>query len=333
MLHKQFVRNIYFFLYFVKKSKTWINNFQNKIKHFKLEYTFVNTTHFKKYVVRRFSREMFFSKFGSSFGSTTINYNSFYKNSKQLFFNFQNCAKYLSFLWFDNHQTRIQILPEPTSTSLKYIARIRFKPGYSRQWRIFRTDLKKFLNVRLPYQRRLSVLVQSLFFYDQKKLEWSVQTRISPFLTQTSLLPDLWSANETINSRGVFINGILCTNNKLKIFFNDFVQLIISIKYYIVAKWLLNWNITKSIRLTKLNRKLAKKRLAVTTGSYSKNLPDWLLGLRYSKYDIPRCFEVDYFSLSVFLISNTNNLGYKTSDLNSNTHIKIFNLYNWKYIT
>ena len=143
----------------------------------------------------------------------------------------------------------------------------------------------------------------------------------------------MWAAQETVNSNGVFVNGTLCTNNKLKIFFNDFVQLIISIKYYIVTKWLLNWGLTKSIRLTKLNRKLLKKRLTSSIGNHPINLPDWLLSLRYSKYDIPRCFEVDYFSLSAFLISNTNYLEYRTSDLNFNTYTKVFNLYNWKYIT
>ena len=333
ILHKKFLRNMYFFLHFVKKSKTWVNNFQNKIKHFKMGYTFVNTTYLKKYIVRRFSREMFFSKFGLSWGLTTLTNCFSYKNHKQFSYKLQPLDRYLGFLWFDNYRTHVQVLPEPVAVPLKYITRVRFKPGYYRQWRTFRTDLKKFLNIRLPYQKRLTTLVQNLFFYNQKKLEWSTQTRIVPFLAQTSLLPDLWSAQETINSQGVFVNGTLCTNDKLKIFFNDFVQLIINIKYYVVTKWLLNWSLTKSIRLTKLNRKLLKKRLSSSNGNYSRNLPDWLLGLRYSKYDIPRCFEVDYFSLSVFLISNTNYLECKTSDLNSNTYTKIFNLYNWKYIT
>ena len=98
VFHKRFIRNVYFFLYFVKKSKTWVDNFQNKIKHFKLEYTFVNTTHLKKYVVRRFSREMFFSKFGLSLDSAMSNNRFSYKNPKRFFSKTQVFNHYPIFL-------------------------------------------------------------------------------------------------------------------------------------------------------------------------------------------------------------------------------------------
>ena len=133
IFRKQFVRNSYFFLYFLQKSKIWVNNFQNKIKHFRIGYTFVNITYLKKYIVRRFSREMFFSKFGLSLGSITVANYFFYKNPKQFFSKNQISAKHPVFLWFDNYQTFIRTLPESKTTPLRYITRIRFKPGYSRQ--------------------------------------------------------------------------------------------------------------------------------------------------------------------------------------------------------
>jgi hypothetical protein len=125
VFHKQFIRNTYFFLYFFKNSVSWAQHFQIKVKHFKLEYTFVNTTHLKKYVIRRFSREMFFSKFGLTLGLNITNQHFSYKNSTQPNRKVFISNSYPNFLWFDNQQTNIQTIPESKKVPLKYISRIR----------------------------------------------------------------------------------------------------------------------------------------------------------------------------------------------------------------
>lgn len=57
------------------------------------------------------------------------------------------------------------------------------------------------------------------------------------------------------------------------------------------------------------------------------------MALQNSWYDVPRFFEVDYFTLSTFVIS-TAMRRYNSHPLPVHTlRILVFNMYNWKYMT
>ena len=62
-------------------------------------------------------------------------------------------------------------------------------------------------------------------------------------------------------------------------------------------------------------------------------LPDAVMNLQNSWYDIPRHVEVDFFTLSSFMLTNNH-----PQDLTHNYPTEVFqmyvlNMYNWKYLT
>jgi len=65
----------------------------------------------------------------------------------------------------------------------------------------------------------------------------------------------------------------------------------------------------------------------------SQTLPNWILFNKTYLNDTPKYLEIDYFTLSVFILYEP----FLWSDLNIynliNYRFGIINLYNWKYIT
>lgn len=51
---------------------------------------------------------------------------------------------------------------------------------------------------------------------------------------------DLETARNLVNDLVVYMNGRLATNPEVVLFAGDVVQLIVSLKYYIVYRWLIN---------------------------------------------------------------------------------------------
>jgi hypothetical protein len=66
------------------------------------------------------------------------------------------------------------------------------------------------------------------------------------------LLPDRENSLLLISNRLVFLNSYLVTNEKIYLFVNDFLQLIVSLKYYILFKWIKNLNILKKKTIRKV---------------------------------------------------------------------------------
>jgi hypothetical protein len=64
-----------------------------------------------------------------------------------------------------------------------------------------------------------------------------------------------------------------------------------------------------------------------------RSLPDSVLDLENSWYDVPRLFEVDYFTLSSFVLFNTFGPCPTHPTKTGYAGLKILNMYNWKYIT
>ena len=61
----------------------------------------------------------------------------------------------------------------------------------------------------------------------------------------------------------IFINGVPCPNPRFQIFVNDFIQLVVTIKYYIIYKFLLNYVIKKKLKL--------KKKINLRLNTHKKN--------------------------------------------------------------
>jgi ribosomal protein S4 len=62
------------------------------------------------------------------------------------------------------------------------------------------------------------------------------ELRLTNIILYSRLAPDLNSAKALITNNLVFINGSVCLNQNLILLKNDFFQLVISFKYYLLAK-------------------------------------------------------------------------------------------------
>lgn len=113
------------------------------------------------------------------------------------------------------------------------IKRIRFKPGYSRQWRKSRKDFQELNNLNFRYQYRLTRHIVNIY----RKKEWKgvYYKKLEAFNILSSCLftPDTDTLRIYFNSKWVFVNGYLCENPKLMLNVGDILQLVVHLKYYI----------------------------------------------------------------------------------------------------
>ena len=213
------------------------------------------------------------------------------------------------------------------------VKRIRFKPGYQRIWRRAREAINFTLNFNCRYQIGLTKRLMWL-----RRLKRTNALRLQEVTLQKTLLNshfvfDLSSSLALVQSNTVYVNGINSKNPNLKLFVGDFIQLIVSLRYYIVYRWLINWNNYHNLRFRKLLNFKNNSSRSDLSKQVSRHLPDWIFTIGYKTLDIPKYLEVDYFTLSAFYIYEPLTL----NDYHPLTHLdarpEIYTMYNWKYIT
>ena len=212
------------------------------------------------------------------------------------------------------------------------IKKIKFKPGYSIVWRESRLVLKKILNLNFIYQKKLTNYILrykkfiqfNSFFFDNFKL---INVIIfSKIITDYNILLNL------IKNGFIYINGCLTINPFFYLFKNDFIQLIISKKYYIFYKFFLNLLYLKKIRLKSKNQKKLNNIYLETAKQKNNSFSWWILDNKNIFLDVSKFIEIDYFTLSIFFLNDKsffNNLNWDNFLQNKNS---ILNMYNWKYI-
>jgi hypothetical protein len=65
----------------------------------------------------------------------------------------------------------------------------------------------------------------------------------------------------------------------------------------------------------------------------SYTVPDWIFSTKYDFSDVKPFIEVDYFTLSFFIIYEPYITYYYTPQTQISPRLNIYRLYNWKYIT
>ena len=212
------------------------------------------------------------------------------------------------------------------------ITRIRFKPGYGRIWRNARRSVQEIVNVYAKYQYRLTPRIQKLYFATRRMTSPNYLTlEYSLMVTQFSF--DKWFTKDFLVSNLVFLNGIVCSNPRTVLFTGDLVQLLVNFKFYVTRRWIQNWSTLRRNRATKIFFR-KNKPLGFDRNIFSvRTLPEWFFDLRFASSDIPKCFELDFFTLSFFVLYNR--LGTETlmSSRATRYPTRILNMYNWKYIT
>ena len=239
--------------------------------------------------------------------------------SQNPFFSYKNTRKYNSYLGsFFKKEVRIK--------------RIKFKPGYSRIWRNARETINMSLGLNSRYQYRLTRHLHRIKHLSKQTQSYIYDLMLKNVLINSRFASDKSTALLFVSNGLVFVNGNQTSNPNLNLFQNDFVQIIVNLKYYIIFKWLLNWNASKRIRLRKLSKTKFKKFKIMANKQRSRNLPDWILTSRLKSFDIPKYLEVDFFTLSSFILYEP----FMLNDVNSlnflESRSEIVNVYNWKYI-
>lgn len=190
-----------------------------------------------------------------------------------------------------------------------FIKKTRFKPGYPRIWREERLVVKDFFKLTHRYQYRLTTKLQWMYWntrYQYRK-RGKYSLKLAHALILTHLATDQWTAEYLLENNYVYLNGSVANNGNAFIFLNDFMQLIISLQFYFNYRWL------KSLSLTRFNNWLRRyyKTYRIRRQMFKdftfRVLPDSVMNLQNSWYDVPRHLEVDYFTLSAFVISTTHN--------------------------
>lgn len=225
---------------------------------------------------------------------------------------------------------------DDTKAKSDRIARIRFKPGYSTMWRKARTEFKTLFFLKFRYQHRLTNYIGKLDLTYVKAS--TLQARLNSnqvfiLLMKSKFVTDPFWSKELLDSKSVFINGFMVSNPQTVLVKNDFLQLAIHIKYYIVLKWQKNLTIIKKTRIFKLAYKKFKSKTERLGADRNYRYPNWLLNLRFFTSDVPSFVELDFFTLSFLMIKNPFQNSHEHNFTDTYEYPLTLRLYNWKYIT
>lgn len=215
----------------------------------------------------------------------------------------------------------------------RFVKKTRFKPGYPRIWRTERKILKQALNLTHRYQYRLTKKLQYRYFPSRQFRNNFFELKLEQVLIFSSFTSDELTVRAFLTNEYVYLNGVLTTNGDLRLFLNDFIQLVITLRFYVLFKWIKNSTRTRFTKWLKKFYKTYRIKRQLFREFTFRELPDSVLALKNSWYDIPRNIEVDYFTLSIFVIQNTYGQNLLTPYPSNFFKLHILNVYNWKYLT
>jgi hypothetical protein len=212
------------------------------------------------------------------------------------------------------------------------IKRIRFKPGYQNIWRRVRGALKEYLGLKYIYQQQLTKYLSKFYVSSNKYLWGCSEMSIFRVFLYSRLLPDKSSFDLFWREKFIFINGVLPVNKNMILSPGDILQLVVSLNYYIMNKWLVA--ITRD-RTSKFRRLIYKKGLSrkykVIKQRKQKSYytPTWIYKNRFDFSDVKNFLEVDYFTLSAVILYTPYLLNYHSYDHQLDLKTNTFRLYNW----
>lgn len=231
------------------------------------------------------------------------------------------------------YETRTKLNSSSSFTRHLRIRRIRFKPGYMRIWRDSRMNIQEILEMRIRYQYRLTTKLQQLYNQQQSRMFTYSTATVFFLLLGSQLSVDMWSTLELLRSDSIYLNGRICTNSFTHLFLHDFVQVVINLKFYFLVRFLQNRAIWTLARTNKIFYRKFRIKGANIDIRMRKKLPWTFLHLQNSYLDILPYLEVDYFTLSSFVILDQRAAKLWLPIRAYTLELNILNMYNWKYIT
>ena len=215
------------------------------------------------------------------------------------------------------------------------IPRVRFKPGYQRLWRNFRLAFAESINFKYIYQQQLTRHLMRFYRKLNQTYFSFKEMSIKNIIIYSKLLPDSTTFDTFFNNELIFLNGRALKNKLLHVYSNDFIQLEISNWYYIFSRWLSSFILKRNMRLKSLvfRKSLAGRyKVMKQVKQHSNYTPNWIFTTQYDFADIKPFIEVDFFTLSMFMLYDYNSLLYYSPGDIRVTRYNLLRLYNWKYI-
>lgn len=346
-----FLHNKYGFLFINNLSYNFIKNYSNFYSTKKSMFSFPYKNELQKFILKRYVKlhsslsftnyknhilrnSLLKEKFNPSnvfnFNINDPLFNSFsLKTSLMTIYesNYFNSTNWSNFNYQILYAKTLE--NDPSDLNLK---RIRFKPGYMTIWRESRKSLQSSLNLNFKYQYKLTNYLSKYNKFIKFKTFLINEMSLNNLLIKSRIFTETFLINLLIKNNLIYVNGILNNNPHSQLYVGDFIQILINLKYYIMFKWFLNLSLKKKNRLKKLSRKKMSSSFSTEDKKRSNSLPKWILFSQNTIDDVSKFLEVDYFTLSVFIIYEP----FLWSDINVyniiNNKFSIINVYNWKYI-
>ena len=236
---------------------------------------------------------------------------------------------------FSQWQFLVKYMNYQIGDSSRYlrIRRLKFKPGYSRLWRESRVDIKEILEMKIRYQHRLTLKLHQLYRHQYRGPATYSTATIFFALLGAQISVDMWSTLELFNNEVIYLNGKLCTNQYTHLFLQDLIQVIINLKFYFLMRFLQNQIFLTIARFNKIFYRKYRIRPSHSLVRTHKKLPWTFFHLQNGYVDILPYLEVDYFTLSSFVILDQRALKLHVPIRAYTLELNILNMYNWKYIT
>lgn len=215
------------------------------------------------------------------------------------------------------------------------INRIRFKPGYQRLWRNYRLALAESINYKYIYQKQLTSYITKFYRKLNQDYLSTDENTADKIILYSKLVPDYNTFSVFLKNKLIFVNGIPLKSPDIFLYSNDFVQLEITNWYYIFFRWLRGLLKIRNNKFKKLvfRKNLPNKyKLMKQKKQRSLSIPNWISTVKYDFSDVKSFLEVDYMTLSFFIIyENTLISFYSPLDIKI-IRYNIYKMYNWKYV-
>jgi len=234
------------------------------------------------------------------------------------------------FSFFSSAEGRVKTIKRDVS-----IERIRFKPGYQRLWRKFRLALAESLNYKYVYQQQLTKYLIKFSRKIPQRSYYTHESVLKNVILYSRLIPDLSMLKMLLSNKIIFLNHRLVSSYLIYVYKNDFIQLEITIWFYIFSKWMLLWTRARNMKFKRLvyRKSLAGKyKVMKQRKQKSYYTPKWIFLVNFDFIDVKPFLEVDYLTLSFFIVYDFRFFYFYKPEAFTENKLNIYRLYNWKYL-
>lgn len=234
------------------------------------------------------------------------------------------------FSFFSSAEGRVKTIKRDVS-----IERVRFKPGYQRLWRKFRLALAESLNYKYVYQQQLTKYLIKFSRKIPQRAYYTHESVLKNVILYSRLIPDLAMLKMLLSNKVIFLNHRLVSTYLIYVYKNDFIQLEITIWFYIFSKWMLLWTRARNMKFKRLvyRKSLAGKyKVMKQRKQKSYHTPKWIFLVNFDFIDVKPFLEVDYLTLSFFIVYDFRFFYFYKPEAFTENKLNIYRVYNWKYL-